>query len=271
MIIAVDTGGTKTLITSFDRDGTMQVIAKFPTPKDTTAYKTAVSSAILEHADSSTIDAIVVAVPGPVVDDVLVRARNIDESWQQLSIAALFEGVFGDTPLYIANDADLAGLSEARALEQAPAVSLYVTLSTGVGTGLAFDGHLADNLRHIEGGWMRLYYDGSYQMWENFASGRNFYERYNQYGSDVEDPEKWRDFAKRASAGLVALIPMLSPDHVVIGGSMGTHFAKYGSFLREEVASVLPDFDANTITQAKHPEEAVIYGCYYYAVDRLAA
>lgn len=270
MIIAIDTGGTKTLIVGFDADGVEQHIAKFPTPRDPDEYLDAVTSAITEAVDPSTIDVISVAVPGPIYDGQLLRAKNIGDKWQNIDMAVLFGERFPEARVVVANDADLAGLSEARALDTPPAVNLYVTLSTGVGTGLAFDGHLAEATSHFEGGWMRLHFEGRPQMWEDFASGRSFHDRYGQYGSEVDDPEKWRDFAYRASTGLIVLIPMLGPDHIVIGGSMGTHFAKYANFLRDEIAKALPDFDTSRITQAKHPEEAVIYGCYYYAIDQLA-
>lgn len=269
MIIAIDTGGTKTLICRFDTDGVKHHVAKFPTPRRQADYLDAVGDAVKNAVDITDIDMVVVAAPGPIVDGCLLRAKNISDEWQNFEIASAISNRLGGVPVYAANDADLAGLSEARALETPPRRSLYVTLSTGVGTGLALDGHLSDELSHLEGGWMRLPFEGRLQMWEDFASGRNFYERYGQYGSEVDDPEKWRDFAHRASLGLLALIPLLGPDHIVIGGSMGTHFAKYADFLRAEITKNLPDFDTDLITQAKHPEEAVIYGCYYHAVDSL--
>ena len=177
---------------------------------------------------------------------------------------------FPDSLVAISNDADLAGIAEARALTN-PGLCLYVTLSTGVGTGISFDGKLLPQLELFEGGFMRIEYEGKRQIWENVASGKSFYERYHQYGSDVDDPEKWQDFAQRAASGLVALIPLIEPNHVVIGGSMGTHYAKYGSYLQtildESIAKHMTDV---TISQAKHPEQAVIYGCYYHAIDQLA-
>lgn len=271
MIIAVDTGGTKTLIVGFTSDGEAQHIAKFPTPEDPNEYIKATHQAITAAVDEANIDAITVAVPGPVENGLLLLAKNIGENWRSLDMVGLYSQYFSSTKVFVANDADLAGLSEARSFETVPAINLYVTLSTGVGTGLAINGHLPSTLTHIEGGWMRLAFDGKTEMWEDFASGKSFYKRYGQYGSEVNDPEKWQDFARRASAGLVALIPMLGPDQVVIGGSMGTHFAKYGDFLRLEVQKVLPEFNVDKIVQAKHPEEAVIYGCYYHAIDQLAA
>lgn len=269
MIVAVDTGGTKTLIATFDRDGTTNILEKFPTPRDTTEYAKTVADQILKHCEPGEVDAICVAAPGPIDSNILQRAKNL--GWQTVDISRLLASRFPSTPIYIGNDADLAGISEARRLGDQPGRCLYVTLSTGIGAGLSYDGKLLPGFGRFEAGWMHLLYDGKFQEWEDFASGSSFYKRYGQYGSEVNDPDKWHDFAKRASSGLAVLIPMFQPNTVIIGGSMGTHFTKYSSFLRQELESVIPSFMAETdIVQAKHPEEAVIYGCYYYAIDQLA-
>lgn len=272
MIIAVDTGGTKTLIEAFDTDGNLKFLDKFPTPRDENEYVQRVSQTITSKTKPGSIEAIVVALPGPIRDNILVKTKNI--GWENFDVISAFRDQFPACRIFIANDADLAGLAETRALERDgryPAVSLYVTLSTGVGTGLCFDGKLFKGLSRLEGGAMRLDYGGQLQRWEDFASGRNFYERYGQYGREVTDDDKWRDYADRASAGLAALIPLFEPDTVVIGGSMGTHFAKYYQHLEDILKEKIPThFEKTKITQAKNPEEAVIHGCYYYALDELA-
>ncbi len=269
MIIAVDTGGTKTLIAAFEHDGSTHIIEKFPTPRDTGEYIEAVASRISGHARTEDIDSVVVAVPGPIDNNVLRRAKNLD--WHTFDIVESLAEHFPDTPIYLGNDADLAGIGEAQELSDNPGLCLYTTFSTGVGTGLSYDGRLLPSFGQFEGGWMRLMFEGKLQEWEQFASGSNFYARYGQYGSEVEDKDKWHDFAKRIAAGLVVLIPTLQPSTVIIGGSMGTHFAKYQRQLDEVLHKMIPEFMTSTqIVQAKHPEEAVIYGCYYYAVDQLA-
>jgi glucokinase len=67
------------------------------------------------------------------------------------------------------------------------------------------------------------------------------------------------------------LIPLLEPQTIVIGGSMGVHFAKYAHFLQEILDQAITKHMTNTrIIQADMPEEIVIYGCYYYGKDFLA-
>lgn len=270
MIIAVDTGGTKTLIEAFDDDGNKEFIDKFPTPRDEKEYVQQVSNIIMSKTEPGTIKMLIIALPGPIRDNILVRAKNI--GWEKFDVISAFRAKFPASKIFIGNDADLAGLAETRALERKtpPAISLYVTLSTGIGTGLCFGGRLFPGLARFEAGAMRFTYDGKLQRWEDFASGQNFYDRYQQYGRDVNDEEKWRDYAERVSVGLVALIPLVEPDTIIIGGSMGTHFAKYSHLLESSLSKKIKTHRKQTqISQAKHPEEAVIYGCYYYALDEL--
>ena len=66
---------------------------------------------------------------------------------------------------------------------------------------------------------------------------------------------------------MLTLLPFLRPDVVVIGGGVGTHLPKFHSILTEIFERELQDGYRPTIVQAVHPEEAVIYGCYYHALD----
>lgn len=247
----------------------MQKTHKFPTPKNQDHYLTEVTSTIHTLADSQPIDAISVAIPGPIKNNIVQRTPNI--GWSNFDVVGALKQSFSDIPVFLGNDADLGGVGESNMLDE-PKLSLYITASTGVGAGLTYQGKLFPGIRRFEGGSMRIEYQGEQMRWENVASGQSFYERYGQYGSEVTDPEKWADFADRLSRGLLILIPLLEPDTVILGGSMGTHFAKYSEFLKSTLDSQIAKHMSEVeIVQAKYPEEAVVYGCYFHAVDRLAA
>ena len=269
MIIAVDTGGTKTLIASFDDRGNKEIITKFPTPRDKQEYIDAVVTHIRDHVAETTLTAISIAAPGPIKHGVLLRTPNI--GWQNFDVPREIGQHFPGTPIFFGNDADMAAVGEARQLPEHE-LSLYITMSTGVGTGLTYNQRLLPALERFEGGSMRVNYDGSLQRWEDIASGRKFYERYGKYGSEIDDPVVWDDYAERAAVGFQLLIPLIEPDYIVVGGSMGTHFAKYAAklqaLLEERIAKHMAPVK---IIQANNPEEAVVDGCYYYAVDQLAS
>lgn len=268
MIVAVDTGGTKTLITLFSQDGVAGEMIKFPTPKDTKEYLKLLKETLQSNYGGQRVDAVVVAIPGTIKNGVALWCNNL--KWKDFDVQKALNGVLGSAPVYIDNDANLAGLAETRSRNPMPLSSLYVTVSTGIGTGITVNGKIDPGLRLSEGGRMLIHYDGKLREWESFASGQAIYTIYGQYARDIEDKSIWDDIADRISRGFLAALPLLQPDIVIIGGSIGTYFEKYGKQLTAILDRDLPKHILRPeIVAAGHPEEAVIYGCYYHAIDTL--
>lgn len=270
MIVAVDTGGTKTLIAPFGEDGVVGENIKFPTPKNQDEYIALLRTTLEENFGGQTVEALVIALPGIIKDGVAVWCNNLE--WRNFDIRSALSGVLGDTPILVENDANLAGLAETRILDPMPVSSLYVTISTGIGTGVITDGHIDPGLRYSEGGRALVEFEGKVQEWEDFASGKAIYEKFGMYARDITSEHTWSLIADRISRGFLATIPIIQPDTVIIGGSIGTYFEQYGtqleSILRQKLPSHIP---CPVFQEARHPEQAVIYGCYYYALDTLAA
>lgn len=268
MLVTVDTGGTKTLVASFAEDGVLHDPLKFPTPRDQAEYVSLLRKTLVERYGDQDVEAVVIALPGIIRDGVAVWCNNL--GWKNFDVGAALKGVLGAAPILVENDANLGGLAEARMLENTPISSLYVTISTGIGSGLIVHGHIDPGMRNSEAGHSQIYYDGQLRGWETFASGGAIYRAYDQYARDITDPAIWQDVAERISLGFLAIIPAIQPDIIIIGGSMGTHFAGYSQQLQALLAEKLPDhISAPTLIAARYPEEAVIYGCYYYALDTL--
>lgn len=268
MLVTVDTGGTKTLIAPFEQDGVMGEIIKFPTPKDQNEYVALLRETLQDNFSHQSIEALVIALPGIVKDGVAVWCNNLE--WRNFDAAAALTGVLGEVPVLIENDANLAGLAETRVLDPMPVSSLYVTISTGIGTGVITNGRIDPGLRYSEGGRALVEFEGKVREWEDFASGKAIYEEFKAYARDITSEHTWSLIADRISRGFLAAIPIIQPDTVIIGGSIGTYFEQYGpqleSILRQKLPSHIP---CPAFQAARHPEQAVIYGCYYYALDSL--
>ena len=270
MIVAVDTGGTKTLITSFAANGKPGETFRYPTPKDQDEYIALLTEHIHEHYSKKPIDAIVVGVPG-VVRDTSIAWGGSNLPWQNFDIATQLKVAFS-CPVWVENDANLAGLAEARTFRKTPASCLYVTISTGIGTGIILDGQIAPGLSASEGGHSLVEYDGRVMTWETFASGKAIKTTYGKYARDITSKAVWNQIADKISRGFLALIPLLQPEVIIIGGSIGTYFERYYPTLKKILQEHLPaHIDIPEIRQAAHPEEAVVYGCYYYGKDKLTA
>ncbi|MDX2776265.1 ROK family protein [Streptomyces caniscabiei] len=269
MLVAVDTGGTKTLIARFEQDGSISKSLKFPTPADQQEYVTLLRSTLEKEFSDHTVEALVIGLPGIIKDGIALWCDNL--GWKDFDAHHAFNDLFGESPVLIENDANLAGLAETRTLDPTPTSALYVTLSTGIGTGVITNGRIDAGLRHSEGGHMLIEYGGKLQEWEDFASGRSIYQTYGQYARDIVSVKTWDEIADRISRGFLTIIPMLQPDIVILGGSIGTYFERYNATLLKILETKLPAHIARPhFIQAAHPEQAVIYGCYYYALDYLS-
>lgn len=269
MLVAIDTGGTKTLVSSFNKKGERGPVYRFPTPIDKRRYVNEVKTILQEKYSDKKVDAIVIALPGIINNNVATWCENL--GWKNFNLPKELEGVLGKAPIIIQNDANLAGLAEARALNPIPTSVLYVTVSTGIGSGIITNGNIDIALSKSEAGRALIEYDGRVKEWEDFASGRAIALTYKKLARDIHSIRTWRQIADRISRGFLALIPILQPDIIIIGGSMGTHFDKYHTRLKELLVAKLPrNIPCPRIIKARHPEEAVIYGCYYYGIDYLS-
>jgi predicted NBD/HSP70 family sugar kinase len=274
MIIAVDTGGTKTLLTLFTNSGSVVKDFRFPTPAKQEDYLIELADQVahfIKDVNPKQLRALCLASPGLIEDNVIVWGGG-NLPWKNVQIARALRPVLPlGTPVFAENDANLGALGEARMLKQKPRMVLYVTVSTGIGAGVVTDGILNPYLLSSEAGHMQLEYDGRIRRWETFASGKAITKMYGKMAKDITSKRAWKHIADRISRGFLALIPMLQPDIIIIGGSIGTHFEKYEDHLRMLLREhTLPNIAVPPIIQAANPEEAVAYGCYYHALNKLA-
>lgn len=152
-----------------------------------------------------------ITVPGVVVRGVVKSAANIDKSWIDTDAVALFRSKL-DTDIVVVNDADAAGLAEARygAAKDRPGLVVVTTLGTGIGTALVYDGVLVPNaeLGHVEIGGKDA---------ETFAANSVRERR------DLS----WKEWAKALTKYYRTLEMLLTPDLFVVGGGVSKHAPKY--------------------------------------------
>ncbi len=268
MILAVDTGGTKTLVAAYSASGDKQIISKFPTPLDTRDYIEQLTQTILA-SKVTPLDCMVVAVPG-LIDAHSIISICPNLGWRNFDLLSALKQGFPDTQIILENDANLAGLGEVRSQKLTTGTHIYITISTGIGSGIIIDGRIHPAVRRSEAGHMLLEYEGKLQDWEHFASGRAIADSYKKMAHDITDPHDWAAIVTRIEKGFLALIPLLQPDSIIIGGSVGTYYDRYMPLLIDTLKQKLPEVvPIPEFHQAIHPEEAVIYGCYYHGIDTL--
>lgn len=268
MIVAVDTGATKTLVTSFDKSGNMLSSFKYETPKGQKNYVSTLKEYLESTFSGDTIEAIAIGLPSFMNNQIAVWAPNL--GWSNFNLKNALYGTLRNAPIFIENDAKLAGLSSVHHLRKIPESAFYVAIGTGIGTAIIENGQIDTALKRSEGGRMLIEYDGVIQEWEKFASGRAIKDVYGKYAREITSIRTWNQIADRISRGLLAAIPLIQPDVVLFGGSIGTYFDNYGHQLNKLLLEKMPPhIPVPKLAKAHHPEEAVVYGCYIYALDRI--
>ncbi len=266
MYVAIDVGGTKTLVVAYDHDGTELSRKKIPTSHDYGIFIKETTDLINELAGTHSIDVISMAAPGVVDYDTKVIREFGNINWHNADLITPFSTEF-NAPVLIDNDANLGALGEANmGAGKGVDTMLYLTISTGIGSGITYKGALDKSLLKSEAGQMHFNHNGDLQVWEKFASGNAFVERFGGYGKDIDDPKIWKTYAYDLSVGFGSIMAIVQPDQIVIGGSMGEHLHKYHDFLVDAVGKVRsPLVSMPSIVSAAQPSFAVINGCYVAA------
>lgn len=266
MFLAVDIGGTKTLVASFTQEGKLSEQVRFKTPANYSNFTKQLKE-FIDGLSSDRFTVAVVAIPG-MVDRRNGRGIAFGNlGWENAPIKHDVQA-FLRCPVLVENDANLAGLSEARNTKDDYKRVLYLTVSTGIGSGVITDGIIDPDLQDSEAGQMMVQYNDRMQIWEDIASGSAIVKRYGKIAADISSKQTWQEICHRLALGMNSLIATLQPDAVIIGGGVGTHFKKYGRILQKELEKyATPLTPVPPILPAKHAEQAVIFGCYELAHD----
>ena len=262
-ILAIDVGGTKTLLASFNAKGEVAEKYKFPTPAVYEDFMRELVVAV-HNLQTKKFERCVIAMPGKIdrKRGVVLAFGNL--GWENIPIVTDLHAEIG-IPIQIENDAKLAGLSEAHLLPTYRKV-LYITVSTGIGGGLIINGKIDPNSQDAEYGRMLLEHNGKLMLWEEFASGKAIVAKFGKRASDITEPGEWYVIARNIAIGLIDVIAATTPDVIVVGGGVGSHFDNFG----EQLISELKLYEDRLlrippVVGAQRAEEAVIYGCYILA------
>ncbi len=216
---------------------------KITTPQPSTPEAVADVFVELLGRFSDSTGSVGVTVPAVVRHGVVSSAANIDRAWIGTDADALFTRATG-RDVHVINDADAAGLAEARFGAAAGRRGLVVvtTLGTGIGSAIIYDGVLVPNseLGHLE------------------IDGHNA-EKRAAHSAMEREGLSYRDWAKRLTVYYRTVEKLLSPDLIVVGGGVS-----------KDAAEFLPFVDIETeIVPAKLQNRAGIVGAALSAAESI--
>jgi polyphosphate glucokinase len=195
-ILSIDIGGSHIKGTILNQKGELQkAYEKVVTPIPATPDNV-VSSIKTLVKDFPGFDKISVGFPGYVRDGVVKTAPNLaNEAWKDFNFAKRLEEELGK-PARVVNDADMQGLG----VVKGEGLELVITLGTGFGTALLYNGNL---LPHLE---------FSHQPVGKVKS----YDKY--IGEVAIDKEGYKKWNRRMQKVFEVLKTVFNYDYLYIGG-----------------------------------------------------
>ena len=242
-VLGIDIGGTGVKGAPVDL-ATGELVAdrvKIKTPRPATPHAVAeVVEEIAGKFEGSLGDSpIGIAIPAVCQHGVARSAANIDPSWVDTDVDALFTERLG-RPVHVVNDADAAGVAEAKygVARDVPGLVILTTLGTGIGSAFLLDGTLMPNseLGHLE------------------IDGYDAEQRAAQSAKERENLS-YKEWAKRLQRYYSHVENLFWPDLFVVGGGISKSADKF-----------LPLLDLRTpIVPAELRNEAGIVGAAWLA------
>lgn len=152
-----------------------------------------------------------VGLPGVAIDGVLKSAANIDAAWIDFPVVERLTRLIR-RPVSIINDADAAGIAEMRfgVGKDQTGVVIFLTLGTGVGSGVFVDGKLVPN---TEFGQMEI-------------RGRPA-ERRSASAARVKRGLSWKAWTTDLDEHLDRIQQLMWPNLIILGGGVSKNADKF--------------------------------------------
>lgn len=291
MRIGIDLGGTKIEAIALDDGGVIRARRRVPAPRgdyNATVQALRDLSAAIE-SEAGAQGPIGVGIPG-TISPATGLIKNANSVWlighpldKDLSAAT-------GKPVRLANDANCFALSEARDGAAAEyGVVFGAILGTGCGSGIVVDGRVISGPNAIAGEWGHnplpwpqpdelpgpQCYCGKRGCQETYMSGtgleRDFAEATGRVlkGSEIVAAAETGDtqaeavlqrYENRLARGLAAILNILDPDVVVLGGGLSNLDRLYRNVPRLWGAYVFSDVVTTPLVKNKHGDSSGVRG-----------
>jgi len=246
-VLGIDVGGSgikaAVVDTDLGRPLTQRVRVRTPHPSTPEAVVEAAAELVTPMAPDAPAG---VGFPAVVMHGVTLTAANVHKAWIGTPARDLFERALG-RQVFMANDADCAGLAEMRhgAGRGHEGTVLVLTLGTGIGSALFVGGRLVPN---TELGHLELRGKDA----ESFAAPS---------ARDREDLS-WKRWAKRLTEYLARVDALLWPDLVILGGGVSQRPERWLDTIssRPEIRVAALGNDAGVVGAAMLTAEALAAG-----------
>lgn len=269
--LGIDIGGTKVAFALVDRQGNLEALYTSESHGDDAeklfqivlkGMKTVLESSAKQLEDLAGIG---IGLPGKVdhQNGVAIFQNNIP--WPNFPITARLKASLGiDIPIAIDNDVKVAAYAEYRAANLSlDELFTYVTISTGIANASIINHQILRGSGFSgETGFLPISQNGKLEKLENIVGGpaiekagqlafndptistRLVFEKY--LAADPQAVEIIENSAQSFALGLYAIICVLDPAHMTLGGSVAYHNPSFVTLIKQYLAELV------------HPEQSHI-------------
>lgn len=270
MIIGIDIGGTKIRV-GYSRLGDyIEDSIEFDTPTNQRRAAQMLIDTIHLLVGSTSIDGIGVASPGPInkARGTIINPHNL--LWHNYRITLPLQNHF-HCPVILEHDATAGGIAEARqgAGQGCPLV-LYITISTGIGSSIIYNGNTLGQRHNSQGGDQIIGNESTKPLtYHETCSGKSINLIYQHPASEIKNSHTWNLIAKDMAVGIYNMIAIIQPDCVVLGGGVLVHYKHFVKPLHRWLSSYNSTYPLPPIKRARYVETAPLLGVMLLATEAL--
>lgn len=228
-ILGIDIGGSgiKGAIVDIEKGTLVSEKHRIPTPKGAKPEAIAKKVAkMVEHFNWK--GKVGCGFPTIISHGKALSASNIHKSWKGVQVDELFKKHTG-LDFFVANDADVAGMAAMTfgAGKGKMGLVIMITIGTGLGSGVFFDGKLIPNF-------------------ELGVVPYKEYKRFEHYAADSarkRDNLSFEEWGKRFNKFLKFVERIFSPDLIILGGGMSKKMRNFEKYITVEVPVIPSQFE----------------------------
>ncbi len=253
-VAAIEAGGTKFICALFSDNGREQRRVRIETGEPSRTLEE-VWAFFLDSSTHDPISSVGIGSFGPInvdpeSEDYGRILQTPKAGWIGVNLRTSIQSSLS-VPVSVESDVNVAALAESEAAGEEVQSLVYVTVGTGLGVGIAIEGHLLPLRRHPEMGHIRLRRSREEQAafggvcpyhgdcLEGVAAGPAMRARWGQAAETLPpDHEAWDLEADYLAQAVAMLMLSFSPDRVVLGGGVMEQHSMFER-IRDEAHSLL--------------------------------
>lgn len=230
-ILGIDIGGSgiKAAIVDTKTGALTSERHRIATPKPATPD--AVANVVKEMIDHFNWNqAVGCSFPTTIVDGKCIHSGNLSEKWLNVKVDKLFKKVC-KLPFYVSNDADLAGVAEINlgAGKNEKGVTIVITIGTGIGSGLFYNGKLIPNL----------------ELGKMLHANGKIIEFFTADSVRKKEELSLKQWAFRFDTLLNYTRIVFSPTLIILGGGISKKYDEFKEYLETDVKVKVAEFRNN--------------------------